>query len=106
MGAPVNAFSLWSPAAVSVVKGEAQITSYKKTEHSLRKSCAVCGGSVMTDHPTFGLVDVYPALMPGFRHEPTMHVHYVSRMISMPDGLPKFRDLPAEIGGSGEMLAE
>jgi hypothetical protein len=27
-------------------------------------------------------------------------------MISMPDGLPKFRDLPAEIGGSGEMLAE
>lgn len=106
MGAPVNAFSLWLPAAVQITKGTQQVGVFNKTPHSFRKFCKVCGGSLMTEHPTMGLVDVYPAIMASFRHEPTMHVHYGSRMIAMKDGLPKFRDLPAEAGGSGETLPE
>ncbi|WP_218128937.1 GFA family protein [Ruegeria marina] len=106
MGAPVNAFSLWVPEAVRITTGEDYVTSYSRSEHSIRKSCSVCGGSIMTDHPTFQLIDVYPALLRDFAYQPSMHVHYGSRMIPIRDGLPKFRDLPAEIGGSGEMLPE
>jgi len=30
----------------------------------------------------------------------------LGRAVSVKDGLPKFRDLPAELGGSGETLAD
>lgn len=106
MGAPVNAFSLWPRPAVRVTKGAEHVGTFNKTEHSFRKFCKSCGGSLMTDHPTMGLVDVYPSLMPSFEHVPTLHVHYASRVLSMKDGLPKFQDLPADAGGSGEMLPD
>jgi hypothetical protein len=44
--------------------------------------------------------------MPGFAYQPAMHVFYAEKMLPMKDGLPKFKDLPANAGGSGEMLAE
>jgi hypothetical protein len=52
------------------------------------------------------LVDVYASILEGFTHEPTMHVHYGNKMVSVKDGLAKFRDLPANFGGSGETLPE
>jgi hypothetical protein len=60
----------------------------------------------MTDHPGMGLVDVYATLMSGFTHVPAVHVHYANKTISMPDGLPKYSDLPADYGDSGEMLPD
>lgn len=105
-GAPVNAFSLWTPDSVRVTKGADNMGVFNKTEHSYRKFCKTCGGALMTEHPGFGLVDVYPSLMPDFTHAPAMHVNYASKTISMKDGLPKFQDMPAEQGGSGETLPE
>ena len=52
------------------------------------------------------LVAVYPNLVPELRHEPTMHLYYKDKTISIKDGLPKFSDFPTEFGGSGEMLSE
>ena len=49
------------------------------------------------------LMDVYANLLLGFTHEPTLHANYGSKMVSVRDGLPKFQDLPAELGGSGEV---
>ncbi len=40
------------------------------------------------------------------KHEPTVHVYYADRTIDVKDGLPKFKDMPAEFGGSGDMLTE
>jgi hypothetical protein len=37
---------------------------------------------------------------------PKLHVHYQERVLPLPDGLPKFRDLPKETGGSGDTLPE
>ncbi|WP_369810048.1 N-acetyltransferase [Bradyrhizobium sediminis] len=104
--APINAFSLWPSSSVRIVKGEADIGTFHKTENSYRKYCKVCGGHVMTEHPRMRLIDVYANLLQGFTHQPTLHANYGSKMVSVKDGLPKFKDLPAELGGSGETLPD
>jgi hypothetical protein len=60
----------------------------------------------MTDHPLWELVDVYAATIPTYRHEPQLHVNYEDTVLRIKDGLPKMKDLPKEMGGSGELLAE
>lgn len=106
LGAPVNAFSFWPPDNVQITRGEDNVGTFNKSEYSYRKFCRTCGGALMTDHPAFGFVDVYPSLMPDFTHVPTLHVNYAVKTISIADGLPKFKDLPSEYGGSGETLPE
>jgi len=104
--APVNAFSLWKPEAVKITRGEDCIGVHHKTEKSYRKFCKRCGGHLLTDHPPFGLVDVYAATIPAYRHEPKVHVHYAETVLRMKDGLPKMKDLPKEMGGSGDTVPE
>lgn len=104
--APVNAFSLWKPESVAVTKGQDNIGVYHKTDRSLRQFCRTCGGHLMTAHPPWNLIDVYAATIPGLGFDPQVHVHYQERVLPMRDGLPKFRDVPAEMGGSGDTLPE
>lgn len=104
--APVNAFTLWDPQTVKVTKGEGKLATYNKTKASYRKFCQTCGGHVMTDHPLIGLIDVYSAILPDLAFQPQVHIHYGEKVLSIPDGLPKFKDVPAEFGGSGEKLPE
>ena len=103
---PVNAFSLWPADAVRIVRGEDQLGRYAKNPASVRCWCKQCGGHVMTEHPAWGLVDVYAAVIEDFDFEPAVHVHYQETVLSIPDGLPKQRDLPEAMGGSGELVAE
>jgi hypothetical protein len=53
-----------------------------------------------------GLVDVYPALLPTFAFVPGVHVNYQETVLHMHDGLTKFRDMPGEMGGSGNVLPD
>ena len=103
---PVNAFTLWAPTAVKITKGAGDIGTYNKTPVSFRKWCMKCGGHVMTDHPPFGLVDVYAATIPDFPFQPGLHVHYGESVLAIKDGLPKQKDMPKEMGGSGTLLPE
>ncbi|HQT46109.1 MAG: aldehyde-activating protein [Acidocella sp. 20-63-7] len=103
---PVNAFTLWKPEAIRVVQGEAEIGSYAKTDASHREFCKKCGGHVLTRHPGFGLVDVFAATLPELAFEPQLHVNYGETVLHMHDGLPKLKDFPEALGGSGEMLPE
>jgi hypothetical protein len=103
---PVNAFTLWPPEAVQVTEGEGQIGEYNKNERSYRQWCKACGGHLLTRHPQWGLVDVYAATIPSFPFIPGVHVNYESTVLPMKDGLPKFKDFPAELGGSGATLPE
>lgn len=105
-GGPVNAFSLWKPEAVEVTKGANNIGTFEKTAMSQRQYCTKCGGHLMTNHPTLGLVDVFSATIPTLKFAPGVHVNYAEAVLPIRDGLPKLKDFPAEFGGSGEMMAE
>jgi hypothetical protein len=77
-----------------------------ETAASERKDCKKCGGHLMTNHPSLGLVDVYAATLPTLTFKPGVHFNYAETVLPMRDGLPKFKDFPAEFGGSGELIAD
>lgn len=103
--APVNAFTLWEPSAVTVRRGADSIAAFNKTANSARNWCTRCGGHLFTAHPTLGVVDVYAALLPTLRFEPAIHVNYQESVLRIHDGKPKFKDMPKEMGGTGVALA-
>ena len=53
----------------------------------------------MTNHPLLGLVDMYAATLPTLKFSPGVHINYAETVLPMRDGLPKFKDFPAEFGG-------
>jgi hypothetical protein len=103
---PINAFTLWKPTSLKINKGQHAIGEYQKTDRSLRQFCKQCGGHLFTVHPKWNLVDVFAASIPSFPFRPEVHVNYAESVLHIHDGLPKLRDLPKEMGGSGEAMAE
>src|SRR5438876_8061475 len=103
---PVNAFTLWRPENVTVTKGGEFLSGFKKSTMSDRQFCTKCGGHLMTNHPPLGLVDVYAAAIPTVEFRPGVHVNYAETVLPMKDGLPKLKDFPAELGGSGASVPE
>jgi hypothetical protein len=52
------------------------------------------------------IVDVLAATIPKLAFVPQLHVFYCETALPMRDGLPKLRDFPVEMGGSGERIPE
>jgi len=104
--APVNAFSLWKAGNVTVTRGESTLGEFHKAPQSQRKFCRTCGGHVMTSHPPWDLVDVYASILPELPFAPRVHLHYAEKTLALRDGLPKYKDVPKNMGGSGETLPE
>jgi hypothetical protein len=105
-GAPVNAFTLWKPDTLRVTRGQDRIGTYNKTPRSYRKWCKSCGGHVFTEHPLWHLTDVYAASITGFPFKAGVHVNYQETVLPIKDGLPKFKDVPGDMGGSGALIPE
>jgi len=103
---PVNAFTLWPLNAVTISRGADQVGSFQKTANSIRKWCKACGGHLLTEHPGWGLTDVYAASLRDFRFEPMLHANYSETVLRLHDGLPKLKDFPKELGGSGTSVPE
>lgn len=103
---PINAFTLWKTDTVAITRGKDKLRSYAKTPQSKRMWCDTCGGHVMTEHEHWGLIDVYAATIPDFPFSPGVHVHYQETVLKVRDGLPKQKDIPSELGGSGTVIAE
>lgn len=82
-GGPVNAFSLWKPAAVRVTAGAEHVASFEKTP--------------------LGLVDVCAATLPTLNFIPGVHVNFAETVLRMRDGLLKLKDFPTVFGGSGAL---
>ncbi len=53
-----------------------------------------------------GFTDVYAAILPRLALKPGLHVFYEETVLHIRDGLPKQKDVPKELGGSGVALAE
>jgi hypothetical protein len=105
-GAPLVAFALFKAENVRVTKGASLLGRFQKTEMSERQFCTRCGGHIMTGHPKLGFTDVYAAALPTLAFRPSVHLNYGERVLPVGDGLPKLKDFPAEVGGSGERVTE
>jgi hypothetical protein len=105
-GAPLRAFTLWKPDNVTITNGAELLGRFKQSEMSDRRFCTKCGSHVMIDHPTLGLVDIHASVLPTLIFKPTVHLNYEEAVLSVKDGLPKLRDFPAAIGGSGDTMPE
>jgi hypothetical protein len=103
---PVNAFTLWKSESVVVTRGADKIGEYHKTDRSMRQWCKECGGHLMTKHPQWNLIDVYAATIAEFPFKAGVHVNYQETVLRMHDGLPKMKDLPSDMGGSGATVVE
>jgi len=106
LGAPIHAASLWPTPNVKIVKGADQLGMFKRTDASHRQFCKSCGAPVLVGHPAIGLTDVPAGSIAGFNYQPALHVNYGEKVMSVRDGLPKFKDFPKEFGGSGEMMPD
>ena len=102
--APVSAFTLWKKENVSLIKGAEFLGRFKSSDISERGYCTKCGGHIMVDHPSLGLTDVRLGALRKFQSKPAVHLNYEETVLPMRDGLPKLKDFPAAIGGSGETL--
>ena len=103
---PVNAFTLWKPDVVRITQGAENIGTYNKNRRSYRKWCKSCGGHLFTEHPEWGLTDVYAAVIPELQFKASVHVHYQETVLPIKDGVTKLTDLPKEMGGSGATISE
>jgi hypothetical protein len=59
------------------------------------------GGHIFTEHPGRDSHDVYAAVIPDFPCHAGVHVTYQESNLRIKDGLPKMKDLPKEMRGSG-----
>ena len=105
-GMPINAFTLWKPDQVKISNGADSLGKFKSSEMSVRRYCTKCGGNVMVDHPTLGLIDIPAGVLPRFAFKPSVHLNYEETVLPMKDGLPKLRDFPEAIGGTGATMSE
>src|SRR5256714_955415 len=105
-GGPVNAFSLWKADAVKVKSGAEHVATFQKTPLSQRKYCKKCGGDPMAGDQPLRLGDGFWAAIPTLQFSPGVHVNYAETVLPMKDGLPKLKDFPAELGGSGQSVPE
>ena len=92
--------------SVRIAAGAEHVATYNKTPISDRKYCNKCGGHLMTNHPTLGVVDVFSATLPTLAFKPGLHINYAETVLPMKDGLPKFKDFPGAFGGSDEHVPE
>ena len=67
---------------------------------------APCGGHIIVEHPTLGLMDVRIGALRNFPFKPKVHPNYAETILPMRDELLKLKDFAGEIGGSGETLPE
>jgi hypothetical protein len=60
----------------------------------------------MTNHPTLAPVDVFTTTIPTITFVSSVHFNYDETVLPIRDGLPKLKDFPVEVGGSGEAMEE
>ena len=89
-----------------MTQGEDQIGEYHNNERSYRQWCRLCGGHVLTGTRSGTSWTSTRRRFPTFPFQPGVHVNYESTVLPMKDGLPKLKDFPAELGGSGVAIAE
>jgi len=108
IGSPVHGSALYESDNVSFVKGEDMLSTFKRTPDtgSIRKFCRQCGSPVLIDHPTINMTDFPVVQIPDLDFVPTAHTNYAEKVMSIRDGLPKYKDFMPMVGGSDVTLPD
>ncbi len=104
----MTACVLFAENAVSFLEGEANLLRYQcgADPEDCRISCRTCGGAVGTFIARTRQYDLFAGVISEFAFAPTAHINYAERIVDIPDGLPKLRDMPERAGGSGDIMSE
>ena len=108
VGAPMMGGCLFRSDKVRIVQGADQLAVYKRTPDSgsHRKFCKSCGSALFNDHPSIRMTDVMAVSVPDLEFRPRLHTNYAEKIVSMYDGLPKYKDFDPALHGSGEEMPE
>ena len=108
LGAPVHAGCLFPAKNVRIERGTEMVATFKRTEESgsHRKFCMKCGSAAFNDHPQIRMTDIPAVSIPDLVFEPKLHSHYPEKVLSIRDGLPKYKDFDPAFGGTGEVVPE
>lgn len=93
---------------VRIVQGADQPSVYRRTPDSgsHRKFCKSCGSTLFNDHPGIGMIDVMAVQVPELEFKPRLHTNYAEKVVSVYDGLPKYKYFDPALHGSGEEIPE
>ena len=108
VSAPVMGGCLYDADKVRIVSGSDKLAVFKRTKDtgSHRMFCQTCGSALFNDHPDIKMTDVMAVSVPDLVFEQKLHTNYSEKVISIYDGLPKYKDFDPAVGGSGETLPE
>ena len=102
--------------AFEITEGEESLIEYVSPKKYSRRFCKHCGARVYLSFERCDvrvpLAVVYPTLLDSIKGggllpaelSPERHIYYADRLVDVPDGKPKFKDMPKEFGGSGVRL--
>ena len=107
-GSPVSTPVLWPKANIHFTAGEDKLKRYSKSGHPEggRYSCSICNGVVGAYLADADLFDIFSGLLSDLDFKPTVHINYENVVLPIRDGLPKFKNMPEDWGGSGELFEE
>jgi hypothetical protein len=98
-GQPYNAVALFPAQAVTLTQGELGSLTYKTMP---RRRCEQCGTILMGEPPGLEVRGVRGDLLPAHLFKPEYHIHCREAVQPMADGLPHYKQLPPQFGGSDE----
>ena len=107
--APLVAVAMFARETVRLTGETRTRTVTGRDGAAVRVSCAECGSRV-ANIPSGAAGSTMMALFPALFNdkgwfEPSLHIFCNDRVIDVQDDLPKYLDLPAEFGGSGDVVA-
>merc|ERR1712159_734037 len=104
-GGPYQAAKLY-PADKVKISGELLTKGVSGSSH--RHSCKKCGGLVCDDkkHTPMNMMMIPAGLWKSEEFTPAMHIMYKFHIKPCKDGIPKYADLPKDMGGSDAKMED
>lgn len=94
--------AIYPKDAVEIVRGAPAATVVKTTP---RMRCPACATHLFSEIDSVGMRSVNAYRLPKGVFRPQFHVQCQHAVLPMVDGLPHYKDFPAEFGGSGELVS-
>ncbi|MFY0663140.1 MAG: GFA family protein [Natronospirillum sp.] len=100
-GASYVGLAVFPSHAVEVLQGATVTWTYKTLP---RERCPTCGTFLIAEVPDSDLTGVKANLLPPRMFTPAFHIHCQHAVLPIVDDLPHYRSLPADFGGSDDVV--